>query len=271
MNLWRPKPRPHRGAAHPRDRKYLVLAVLSPVAILALWALAASLHWVAPIILPSPQKVLASLWRMVHSGYADVPLSTHLGASLRRVGLAFLAGAVLGTITGLVRARSAPADALLLVPSEVLRPIPPLGLVPIFILWFGIGEMSKVLLILLAVFLVMMVGSQAGARSVSGDLVRAAQMMGATPLRIFRHVILPSALPQIMTSLHLAMSMALSILVAAELLGGDRGLGFIVLDAANFFRTPDVFAGVLLIGLLGLAADRLIGLLSRWLVHWQGR
>jgi NitT/TauT family transport system permease protein/taurine transport system permease protein len=215
--------------------------------------------------------VLASFIDMVRTGYAGVALSTHLATSLGRVAIAFGVGAVLGIAAGLLRARNATVDALLVVPSELLRPIPPLGLVPIFILWFGIGELSKILLILLAVFLVMMVGAQDGARSTPGDLVRAARVMGASRLQVFRYVVLPSALPQIMSSLRVAMGTALSILVAAELLGGDRGLGFIVLDAANFFRTPYVFAGVLLIGGVGLAADRLIGRAARRLVHWQGR
>lgn len=248
-------------------RAGLVLA--SPVALLLLWWAAAGLGWVRPIILPSPDAVLASFLDMLRHGYSGVPLWTHLAASAGRVGVAFATGAVLGVALGLLRARSGVADALLLVPAEVLRPIPPLGLVPLFILWFGIGELSKVLLILVSVLLIMMVSAQAGAASASLDAIRAARSLGAGRLQVFRHVILPSALPQIMTGLRVAMGAALSILVASELLGGDKGLGFIVLDAANFFRTPYVFAGVLLIGAFGMAADRLFAWLGRRIVHWQ--
>lgn len=252
-------------------RMYLLLATASPMAIVGLWAVVARMGWIDPILLPTPAQVIDSLLDMAREGYAGVPLGTHLAVSLRRVALAFAAGALLGTVAGLVRSRYPLSDALMLVPSEVLRPIPPLGLVPIFILWFGIGELSKILLMLLAVFLIAMVHAQEGARSTPRDLIRAAKMLGASEWRIFRHVVLPSALPQIMSGLRLAMGMALSILVAAELLGGDRGLGFIVLDAANFFRTPYVYAGVLVIGCLGLAADLLIEGITSRLVHWRAR
>ncbi len=261
---------PAHRTSRPAHR-YLLLAVGSPLAIVAVWAVVAALGWIDPILLPTPAQVIESLLDMARAGYAGVPLGTHLAVSLVRVAIAFAGGALLGTAAGLIRARSPVSDALMLVPSEVLRPIPPLGLVPIFILWFGIGELSKILLMLLAVFMIAMVHAQEGARSTPRDLIRAAKMLGASETQIFRHVVLPSALPQIMSGLRLAMGMALSILVAAELLGGDRGLGFIVLDAANFFRTPYVYAGVLVIGCLGLAADRLIEGITHRLVHWRAR
>ena len=119
-----------------------------------------------------------------------------------------------------------------------LRPIPPLGLIPLFILWFGIGELSKILLIFTFVFLIMMVNAQAGTRSCPPDLTRAALSLGAGRGQLFRYVVLPAALPQIMTGLRVSMGTALSILVASELLGGDRGLGFVVLDAASSSAPP---------------------------------
>ena len=168
-----------------------------------------------------------------------------------RVGIAFVAGSILGIAIGLLRGRVPAIDALFLVPSELVRPIPPLGLIPLFILWFGIGEVSKILLIFLSVFLIMMVNAQAGSRACALDALRAAQSMGARRWQTFRFVVLPSALPQIMTGLRVSMGTALTILVASELLGGDRGLGFVILDASSFFRTTYVFAGIILIGLIG--------------------
>jgi NitT/TauT family transport system permease protein/taurine transport system permease protein len=180
-------------------------------------------------------------------------------------------GSSLGVAMGLLRGRLPSVDALFLVPSELVRPIPPLGLIPLFILWFGIGELSKILLIFMAVFLIMMVNAQAGARSCAVDALRAAQSMGAGRWQVFRFVVLPSALPQIMTGLRISMGTALTILVASELLGGDRGLGFLILDASSFFRTTYVFAGIVLIGLIGLASDRGIAFLGRRIVHWEGK
>jgi taurine transport system permease protein len=251
--------------------RYVTLAVLSPLALLGLWVLATSQGWAKSILLPPPQAVLASLGDMVTQGYSGVSLATHMAASLTRVGVAFFAGAVLGVVLGLLRGRVPAIDALLLVPSEMLRPIPPLGLIPLFILWFGIGELSKVLLIFLSVFLIMMVNAHAGARSCPADLLRAAQSLGASRLDVFLRVVFPAALPQITTGLRVAMGTGFSILVASELLGGDRGLGFIVLDASNFFRTTYVFAGIVVIGAIGLASDRFIAWAGRRIVHWEGR
>lgn len=252
-------------------RRYLVLATLSPLVILGIWILVTAQGLAPAIILPSPSVVLSSFADMFSQGYSGVAIGTHIAASLWRVGIAFVVGAVLGIAVGLVRGRVPSVDALFIVPSEIVRPIPPLGLIPLFILWFGIGELSKILLILLAVFLIMMVNAQAGSRSSGLDQLRAAQSMGANRWQTFLYVVLPSALPQIMTGLRIAMGTALTILVAAELLGGDRGLGFVILDASSFFRTPYVVAGIIIIGLIGLVSDRGIALLSRKIVHWEGK
>lgn len=255
-----------------RERlRYVLVATLSPLAILALWAFAAARGWTSPIILPPPSAIGASFLDMATNGYSGVSLWTHVAASLARVSVAYVAGAALGVGLGLLRGRSRLIDAVLLAPAELLRPIPPLGLIPLFILWFGVGETSKVLLIFLSVLLIMMVNAQAGVRASSLDSLRAAQSMGANRWQVFRFVVLPSALPQIMTGLRVAMGTALTILVASELLGGDRGLGFLILDASSFFRTTYVFAGVAVIGLIGLATDRGLAWAGRRIVHWEGR
>ena len=207
-------------------RQYVALAILSPLTIFLLWTFVTMQGAVPPTILPSPGAVATSFLDMIQRGYSGVGIWTHIGASLWRVGIAFVAGSVLGIALGLLRGRVPAIDALFIVPSELVRPIPPLGLIPLFILWFGIGELSKILLIFLSVFLIMMVNSQAGSRSCALDALRAAQSMGASRWQTFRFVVLPSAFPQIMTGLRISMGTALTILVASELLGGDRGLGF---------------------------------------------
>jgi NitT/TauT family transport system permease protein/taurine transport system permease protein len=252
-------------------RQYVALAILSPVAIFLLWTFVTMRGAVPPTILPSPGAVATSFLDMIQRGYSGVGIWTHIGASLWRVGIAFGAGSVLGIALGLLRGRVPAIDALFIVPSELVRPIPPLGLIPLFILWFGIGELSKILLIFLSVFLIMMVNAQAGSRSCALDALRAAQSMGASRWQTFRFVVLPSAFPQIMTGLRISMGTALTILVASELLGGDRGLGFVILDASSFFRTTYVFAGIILIGLIGLISDRGIAYLARRVVHWEGK
>jgi taurine transport system permease protein len=259
------------SAAIVAKRRYAALAILSPLTILLIWVLVTSMGAVPPTILPSPAAVTASLLDMITRGYSGIGIWTHISASLWRVGIAFIAGSALGIGLGLLRGRVPAVDALFIVPSELLRPIPPLGLIPLFILWFGIGELSKILLIFMSVFLIMMVNAQAGSRACALDALRAAQSMGAGRWQTFRFVVLPSALPQIMTGLRVSMGTALTILVASELLGGDRGLGFVILDASSFFRTTYVFAGIILIGLIGLVSDRGIAWLARRIVHWEGK
>ena len=246
-------------------RQYLAIAILSPLTIFLLWVFITAQGSVPPTILPSPAAVATSFIDMFQRGYSGVALWTHVGASLWRVGVAFFTGAALGITIGLMRGRVSAIDALFIVPSELIR------LIPLFILWFGIGELSKILLIFLSVFLIMMVNAQAGSRSCAVDALRAAQSMGAQRWQVFRYVVLPSALPQIMTGLRVSMGTALTILVAAELLGGDRGLGFVILDASSFFRTTYVFAGIVIIGLIGLISDRGIAFLARRIVHWEGK
>ncbi|MGY2849090.1 taurine transport system permease protein [Bradyrhizobium sp. USDA 4509] len=252
-------------------RQYWALAILSPFCILLVWALVTAKGAVTTTILPSPWEVAKTFADMIERGYSGVGIWTHVGASLWRVSVAYILGSQFGIALGLLRGRVPAIDALFLVPSEILRPIPPLGLIPLFILWFGIGEASKILLIFISVFLIMMVNAQAGAQGCAVDSLRAAQSMGANRWQVFRFVVLPSALPQIMTGLRVSMGAALTILVASELLGGDRGLGFVILDASSFFRTTYLFGGIIMIGLIGLLSDRGIAYLARRIVHWEGK
>ena len=254
-----------------RRASYVGLAVLSPVIILLIWDLTTRFGIVRSILLPTRVAVFWATVDVYRRGSAEVTHFTHIGASVARVTVAFLCAAVLGVIFGLIRGRYRTVDALLLVPSEVIRPIPPLGFIPLFILWFGIGELSKVLIIFYYVFLVVMLNTQAGVRSCPEESIRAALSLGASSVQVFRYVIFPAALPQIMTGMRVGMGSALAILVASELLGGDRGLGFVILDASNFFRTSQVFVGLILIGLLGLISDRGLNFVSRRIVHWEGR
>ena len=252
-------------------RLYWTIAIASPLAILALWYGVTAYGFATPVILPSPGTVIGAFVDILRNGYSGGSFLSHLWASLQRLLLAYSVAVVLGIVLGLLRGRYRLVDAVFLVPAEVLRPIPPLGIIPLLILWFGIGELSKMLVIFLSVFLIVMLNTQAGVRSVRPDSIRAALSLGASPFQVFRYVIFPSALPQIMTGLRIGIGTGLTILVAAELLGGDRGLGFIILDASNFFRTKDVFVGIVLIGLLGLVFDRGLQWISRRLVHWDGK
>ena len=237
------------------DYRYITLAVASPVILVLIWYTVVELGLANPIILPSPVVIWQSLWEIIFNGYSGSGILVHIGASLYRVIVAFCAATVVG----------------MLVPVETIRPIPPLAFIPVFILWFGIGDLSKILLIFYYVVLIVMLNTEAGVRSVPNDKIRAAHSLGANSRQTFAYVILPAALPHIMAGLRVAAAAAFSILVASELLGGDLGLGFVIMDAASFFRMPDVFVGILLIGVLGFTWDRgLYYVFNRW-VHWEGK
>lgn len=254
-----------------RRTKYLLVAVLSPVGIVLAWDLITRLGLVRSILLPPPSEIFHALWKVLLNGYAGTSIFVHIGMSLYRVLIAFAAAGIVGITLGLLRGGYRLADAAMLVPAEVIRPIPPLAFIPLFILWFGIGEVSKILIIFYYVMLIVMLNTQAGVRGCPPDKVRAARSLGANSWQIFRYIIFPAALPQIVTGLRVGMAAALSILVAAELLGGDLGLGFVIMDASTFFRTKEVFVGIILIGILGFISDRGLNYASAKFVHWEGK
>ena len=251
--------------------RYAVLAILSPISLILIWYLTVEFGVANPIILPSPVVIWQAFWEIITNGYSGSGIIIHIAASLYRVVVAFLAATIIGVFIGLLRGVYRDVNAIFLVPAETIRPIPPLAFIPLFILWFGIGDVSKILLIFYYVVLIVMLSTEAGVRSVPEDKIRAAQSLGANPRQTLFFVIVPAALPSIMSGLRVSAAAAFSILVAAELLGGDLGLGFVIMDAASFFRMPDVFVGILLIGILGFTWDRGLNYaLNRW-VHWEGK
>lgn len=254
-----------------RDAAYWLVALASPAALVLLWDALSRFGLVDPLLLPPPGAIAAALRDVIVDGYAGVGVLTHMGVSLYRVAAAFLAAVVVGVTIGLLRGVHSKVDAAFLIPFEVVRPIPPLAFISLFILWFGIGEVSKILIIFYSAMLIVALNAQAGVAACPQDKIRAARSLGASRWQAFWRVILPAALPQTMVGLRVALATALSILVAAELLGGDRGLGFVISDASTFFKTNDVFVGIILIGAIGFLADRGLAWLGRRYVHWEGR
>lgn len=255
----------------PSRRLRLFLVLLSPAVLLLAWEGVTRFGIVDQILLPAPATVGLRLWQVLTNGYAGVNIFVHIGASLFRALTAFLLAAAVGITIGLLRGIYPKVDALFLVPFELIRPIPPLAFIPLFILWFGIGEVSKILIIFYYAMLMIMVNTQAGVASCPEDKVRAARSLGASPWQVFWRVVLPASLPHIVVGLRVALAAGLSILVASELLGGDRGLGFVISDASTFFKTTDVVVGIIFIGLIGLVADRGLAFAARRIVHWEGK
>ncbi|MCY1439130.1 putative aliphatic sulfonates transport permease protein SsuC [compost metagenome] len=223
------------------------------------------------MFLPAPATVLEKGWLLVTHGYMESTLWQHLGASLARIGLA-LGFAILTAIpVGIAIGHNRIARGILDPLIEFYRPIPPLAYLPLIVIWCGIGELSKVLLIYLAIFAPIAIATATGVRTVDPAKLRAAQSLGATPAQLIRHVILPSALPEILTGVRIGLGVGWSTLVAAELIAATSGLGFMVQSAAQFLVTDVVVLGILVIALIAFALEMSLRALQRKLVPWHGQ
>lgn len=243
----------------------------STLGFIALWSLVSVSGIVRAEFLPSPLKVLDAFLEMLRQGYGGSPLGKHLGMSVMRAVSGFCAAVVLGVPFGIFIGRNDTANAVVAPIIGFLRPIPPIAFVTLFVFYFGIGEASKIGLIFMAAFWYVVLNCADGVRSVPQLLIRAGQSMGLNARQLFFKVIIPAAMPAIMTALRAASSICWTLVVASELLGAQAGLGFIILDSAQYFNIPATFIGIVLIGIIGLVWELALSAVQRRVLHWQGR
>ncbi|CAD5110013.1 taurine ABC transporter permease TauC [Zestomonas carbonaria] len=254
-----------------REPSLLLIGGLTVASLLLAWWAVTAAGLIEPLFLPGPQAVLARGWRLLGEGYMDASLWQHLGASLGRIGLALVAAVLTAVPLGIAIGHNRIVRGIFDPLIEFYRPIPPLAYLPLIVIWCGIGELSKVLLIFLAIFAPVAIATATGVRSVDPAKVRAAQSLGATQAQLVRHVILPSALPDILTGIRIGLGVGWSTLVAAELIAATRGLGFMVQSAAQFLVTDVVILGILVIALIAFALELGLRALQRKLVPWHGQ
>jgi ABC-type nitrate/sulfonate/bicarbonate transport system permease component len=255
------------GATSLSNRRRNALAVVSLVTVLCLWSLLSSAGWVDRVLLPSPLEVLKSLVASVRDG----SLLRHVIASLMRVLQGFAVALLIAVPLGIAMGISQVTRALIEPLLELLRPIPPIAVIPLAILWFGIDELSKVFIIAYGAFFPILVNTMAGFREVDRVHVRAAQVLGAKRWHIFRDVVLRSAFPFIVVGARVGMGMAFIVLVAAELIASSAGLGFMISDARYNFRTDQIFLGMACIGVLGFGLNKLLLEIERHLLSWKSQ
>ena len=219
-----------------------------------------------PILLPAPDEVLRTGIKMAASG----ELLKHITASLSRVLWGFGIAAGLGIVTGTLLGRSRLLEHLVEPMLEMLRPIPPLAFLPMMVLWFGIGEASKVAFIAYAAFFPIFTTTIEGIKYVDPVLIRAASSLGASERQIFWHVVLPAATPNIITGMRLAFGLSFFVIVAAEFIAADSGLGFLINDARTFFLVSNMLLGAAVIGIIGVLANVLLRKLEGRLLRWRG-
>ncbi|BFO01839.1 Putative aliphatic sulfonates transport permease protein ssuC [Pseudomonas putida] len=263
------RPTPTAKVRRPLPTRWI--SALTLASLLLAWWLVTAAGWIEPLFLPSPADILAKAWTLLTQGYMDASLWQHLGASLGRIGLALVAAALTAIPVGLAIGHNRVARGILDPLIEFYRPIPPLAYLPLIVIWCGIGELSKVLLIYLAIFAPIAIATATGVRTVDPAKLRAAQSLGATRAQLIRHVILPSALPDILTGIRIGLGVGWSTLVAAELIAATSGLGFMVQSAAQFLVTDVVVLGILLIALIAFALEMGLRALQRKLVPWHGQ
>jgi len=251
-------------------RTAALLRVTSIALFFAVWYAAALLNAHVfkvfnPLLLPAPHTVLLAGVEMVRSG----ELQRDILASLSRVVQGFVLAAIVGVAVGTAVGRSRRLEYLVEPTIELLRPIPPLAFLPMMVLWFGIGETSKVAFIAYAAFFPIFTTTVEGIKYVDPLLIRAAASLGASERDIFRYVVLPAALPNIITGLRIGFGLSFFVIVAAEFIAADSGLGFLINDARTFFLVANMLLGAAVIGAIGFTFNILLRRLEAWLLRWR--
>jgi len=241
------------------------LAALSLSLVLILWTAAGHFGLLNPALVPSPQDVA----RSAAASLRDGSLLHNTAVSFGRVLLGFLVALVVAIPVGMLMGMSRLVQGMTEPLIELLRPVPPIALIPLAILWFGIGEASKVAIIAYGAFFPIFVSTVAGFRDVDPVHIRAARTLGAGRYELFRDVVLPTAYPQIVTGARLGMSMAFIVLVAAELIASSAGLGYMINYARITFKTDEIFVGICTIGVLGFVLNKGLLELERRIVRWK--
>ncbi|CQR71902.1 Putative aliphatic sulfonates transport permease protein SsuC [Sporomusa ovata DSM 2662] len=241
------------------------VSMLSLIGLIVLWEVVCRVSSVPELYLPSPSAIVVTSWDMLVSG----ELLTNAQASLYRIGWGFVigsaAGILLGLATGFFRLAEAVGNPLV----HALYPIPKIALLPLIILWLGIGELSKVSIISLGVFFPVIINTYSGVKNVDPLLIKAAVAFRASRLSIIRKVILPGALPVIIAGLKLAAGTSLLLLVAAEMIAAKEGIGAMILHYGDLMLTTKLMVGVLALSLLGIAFNYLLNWLEKRLISWR--
>ncbi len=251
------------GGFVPQDRTWAAAATL--IGAVALWQAGASVGLIHSLFLPAPIAIARALWALTVSG----ELWLHLSASLTRLAIGWLLGTLfgvgMGLAVGLWSVLRSPGMALV----AALFPIPKIALVPLFIIWFGIGEGSKLVTLAFGVFFPTVIATAGGVDNVPRGLIRMAQSFGLSNAAIVRKIVLPAALPAILSGFRVTTSIAIVLLVAAEMIGADRGIGAFVLSAGNLYDTDNLLAGIVVLSVLGLLVSWIIGRLERIFLGWR--
>jgi taurine transport system permease protein len=263
----------------PKTSRYRVLgegsslgvSLVSAGLMFAAWWIASHSGWIKPLFLPRPEAIWGAFQQSLAGDIDGHTLYGHFAASVARVFAAFALAVAVAVPVGLSMGVSRVARGFFDPPIEFYRPLPPLAYLPLMVIWFGIGETSKIILLFLAIFAPVALAARAGVRSISQEQIQAARSMGASPWQVVLHVIAPGALPDILVGLRIGMGVGWTTLVAAEMVAADAGLGKMVFNAANFLRTDVVMLGTIVIGIVAFAFEMLMRGIEKRAAPWKGK
>ncbi|MHA3055921.1 aliphatic sulfonate ABC transporter permease SsuC [Acinetobacter sp. ANC 4633] len=238
---------------------------LVPVVLVIFWQVASVTGWLESRILPAPTAVLRAFWSLLISG----ELWHHVKISAGRALLGLLVGGGLGLLLGLLNGSSRIASNLLDTTLQMIRNIPALALIPLVILWFGIDESAKLFLVAIGVFFPMYINTYHGIRSVDPQLIEMGKSYGLTRWQLYKDIILPGAMPSILVGLRFALGLVWVLLIVAETISAQAGIGYMTMNAREFLQTDVVLVGILLYALLGKLADVFAQYLERYLLRWH--
>lgn len=251
---------------YPRPKALtLALRFSVPLLILLAWAVGSASHVIAENVLAPPWAVLESAWKLAESGV----LWHHLSVSFSRAGLGLLLGGGIGLWLGIVAGLSKLGEELIDPTLQMVRAVPFLALIPLLIVWFGIGESSKIILIAAGAAKPMYLNAFGGVRNVDPKIIEAAKIFGLSRWRMITEIHFPAALPSLMVGLRLSMTMSLLALIGVEVINTTQGIGFLMLQAQEYFKTEILIVCVVIYALFGLSTDLLVRLLERVVMPWR--
>ncbi|WP_443770941.1 ABC transporter permease [Anaerostipes sp.] len=252
-----------------KTEKFISLGVV--IAIFLIWIGITSNGMIAETLVPSPTSVWSSFLDILHHGYKGATLWQHLGASMGRLIKAYVLAIITAVPLGLLSGYHSKIRAFLEPVIEFYRPLPPLAYYTLLVLWMGIGDASKIMLLFLAGFAPIYIACASGVNKIKKDYILGAKTLGANSRQIFFYVIFPAVLPDVFTGLRTSLGVEYTTLVAAEMVAAASGIGWMVLDASNYLRSDIMFFGIILMGITGILLDQILRWIEKKIVHWKGK
>src|SRR6056297_2880051 len=258
------------GNKNKKTRTEKALTITTWLSIFLIWFIITELKIFTPTLLPGPARVWRAFLRIMDEGYNKVPLWVHLGASFKRLFVALffaiLTSVPLGLLSGYFNKVEAVIDSVV----EFYRPLPPLAYYTLLVLWFGIDDTSKQVLLFLAAFAPIYIACVSAVRKLNQDFVLSAKSLGAGQRDVFFKIVLPASLPEIFTGIRTAFGVAYTTLVSSEMVAATSGIGWMVLDASNFLKSDVIFVGIIIMGITGVIIDAGLRFLERKIIFWKG-